>query len=163
MGAAVGTGGGKGDVNVELNVVPFIDLMSCLTAFLLATAVWSAYSQISIKPKGIGRKTETKTQDEEKIFASILVTENEIWAGLTVGDRRQIRKESESYDWDGLEDVLKEFKELPPFADRSDIEIAADDDVIYQTIISAMDMAVIAGFNDIGLVDPASLSVRFTE
>ena len=163
MGAAVGTGSGKGDVNVELNVVPFIDLMSCLTAFLLATAVWSAYSQISIKPKGIGRKTEVDTNPEEKIFASILVTNNEIWAGLTVGDRRQIRKDSDTHDWDGLEEILTEFKGLPPFAQRTDIEIAADDDVQYQTIISAMDMAIIAGFDDIGLVDPASLSVRFTE
>ena len=33
------TGGGKSR-NVELNIVPFIDLMSCLTAFLLVTAVW---------------------------------------------------------------------------------------------------------------------------
>ncbi len=162
MGASVGTDTGGKNVDVELNVVPFIDLMSCLTAFLLATAVWSAYSQISIKPKGIGRKTED-TPVEEKIYASILVTKNEIWAGLTVGDRRQIRKEGESHDWKGLEEVLKEFKGLPPFADRADIEIAADDDVQYQTIISAMDMAIIAGFNDVGLVDPASLSVRFTE
>ena len=60
MGASVGASSGKNNVDVELNVVPFIDLMSCLTAFLLATAVWSAYSQINIKPKGIGRKTEQK-------------------------------------------------------------------------------------------------------
>lgn len=163
MGASVGTDSGKKSVDVELNVVPFIDLMSCLTAFLLATAVWSAYSQINIKPKGIGRKTEQKMETEEKIFASILVTKNEIWAGLTVGDRRQIRKEGESHDWAGLEETLKEFKALPNFANRADIEIAADDEVVYQTIISAMDMAILSGFDDIGLVDPASLSVRFTE
>jgi len=163
VGAAIGTDSGKKSVDVELNVVPFIDLMSCLTAFLLATAVWSAFSQISIKPKGIGRKTEQKIQEEEKIFASILVTENEIWAGLTIGDRRQIRKESANHDWTGLEKVLKEFKELSAFANRGDIEIAADDEVVYQTIISAMDTAIIAGFDDIGLVDPGSLSVRFTE
>ena len=163
MGASVGTDSGKKSVDVELNVVPFIDLMSCLTAFLLATAVWSAYSQINIKPKGIGRKTEQKIPEEDKIFASILVTENEVWVGLTVGDRRQIRKEGESYDWAGVGTTLKEFKELPPFAKRADIEIAADDEVKYQTIITAMDMAIAAGFDDIGLVDPASLSVRFTE
>ena len=52
---------------------------------------------------------------------------------------------------------------IGPFAKRSDIEIAADDEVKYQTIITAMDMAIGAGFDDIGLVDPASLSVRFTE
>lgn len=163
MGASVGTGGDKKSVDVELNVVPFIDLMSCLTAFLLATAVWSQYSQINIKPKGIGRKSENPIDKPDKIFASVLITENEVWVGLTVGDRRQIAKESESYDWMGLSEVLKEFKELPAFADRSDIEIAADDDVTYQHIITTMDSAILAGFDDIGLVDPASLSVRFTE
>ena len=34
MGASVGTGEGKSS-NIELNIVPFIDLMSCLVAFLL--------------------------------------------------------------------------------------------------------------------------------
>ena len=136
--------------------------MSCLTAFLLATAVWSAYSQINIKPKGIGRKTEQKLKDD-KIFASVLVTKNEIWAGLTVGDRRQIRKEGEAYPWQDLGKVLKEFKDLSAFKNRADIEIAADDEVVYQNIIFTMDMAVSSGFDDIGLVDPASLSVRFTE
>ena len=45
MGAAVGTDD-KRSVNVELNVIPFIDLMSCLTAFLLVTAVWTNLAQI---------------------------------------------------------------------------------------------------------------------
>ena len=59
MGAAVGTEEGKGRaVNVDVNVVPFIDLMSCLTAFLLVTAVWTNLAQINIKPKGIGRDAE---------------------------------------------------------------------------------------------------------
>ena len=47
MGAAVGTGDGKKSVNVDLNIVPFIDLMSCLTAFLLVTAVWVNIAQIN--------------------------------------------------------------------------------------------------------------------
>ena len=56
MGAAVGTDE-KGSVNVELNIIPFIDLMSCLTAFLLVTAVWVNIAQINIQPKGKTRDT----------------------------------------------------------------------------------------------------------
>jgi len=52
MGASLGTGDGKKSLNVELNIVPFIDLMSCLTAFLLVTAVWVNIAQINIQPKG---------------------------------------------------------------------------------------------------------------
>ena len=51
MGADLDTGK-KGSRNVNLNIVPFIDLMSCLTAFLLVTAVWSNLSQIDIEAKG---------------------------------------------------------------------------------------------------------------
>ncbi len=165
MGASVGTGDGD-SVNVELNVVPFIDLMSCLTAFLLVTAVWSQYAQINIKPKGLGRDA-TKEQDEEPpVNISVLLTENEIWVGLTTGDRRQIRNEGDKYDWASLEEALKEYREMPVFAGppmRSDIEIAAEDAVTYQSVISAMDYSIGSSFRDIGYVDPTSLSVRFKE
>ena len=165
MGASVGTGDGE-SVNVELNVVPFIDLMSCLTAFLLVTAVWSQYAQINIKPKGLGRDAKTEQTEEPPVNISVLLTENEIWVGLTTGDRRQIRNEGASYDWASLEETLKEYREMPVFAGppmRSDIEIAAEDMVTYQNVINAMDYSIGSQFRDIGYVDPTSLSVRFKE
>lgn len=165
MGAAVGADDGE-SVNVELNVVPFIDLMSCLTAFLLVTAVWSQYAQINIKPKGLGRDA-TKEQDEDPpVNISVLLTTNEIWVGLTTGDRRQIRNEGDKYDWDSLEETLQEYREMPVFAGppmRADIEIGAEDEVTYQTVINAMDYSIGTQFRDIGYVDPSSLSVRFKE
>ena len=164
MGASVGTG--DGGVNVELNVVPFIDLMSCLTAFLLVTAVWSQYAQINIKPKGLGRDATQEQDEEPPTNISVLLTKNEIWVGLTTGDRRQIRNEGDSYDWAALEETLQEYREMPVFAGppmRSDIEIAAEDEVTYQSVISAMDYSIGAQFRDIGYVDPTSLSVRFKE
>lgn len=164
MGASVGTGDGD-SVNVELNVVPFIDLMSCLTAFLLVTAVWSQYAQINIKPKGLGRDVTKEQDPDPPVNISVLVTENEIWVGLTTGDRRQIRNEG-GYDWGALEEALQEYREMPVFAGppmRTDIEIAAEDQVTYQTVINAMDYALGVDFDDIGYVDPSSLSVRFKE
>lgn len=161
MGASVGAGDGD-KLNVELNVVPFIDLMSCLTAFLLVTAVWTQYSQINIKPKGLSRDATKKQDDEPPVNASVLVTKNEIWVGLTTGERTQIRKEGD-HDWSALKEKLAEIKELAVFENRADIEIAAEDEIAYQTIIWAMDTAVSANFRDIGYVDPSSLSVRFKE
>jgi biopolymer transport protein ExbD len=163
MGASVGTGDGKRSVDVELNVVPFIDLMSCLASFLLATAVWSAYAQISIKPKGLGRDSQKTLDPDNKVFASILVAENEIWIGHTLGERTQITKAGDTYDWQALDDALKSLREDPLLKDRSDIEIGADDRVTYQSIISAMDAAIANNFRDVGFVDPQSLSVKFKE
>src|SRR5678815_2234474 len=95
----------KKAVDVNINVVPFIDLMSCLTAFLLVTAVWTQFAQINIKPKGLGREA-TKLQEENQILASILVTKNELWVGLTSGDLRRINKDGDQQDWNGLREVL---------------------------------------------------------
>lgn len=161
MGAAIDTGGDKKSVDVQLNIVPFIDLMSCLTAFLLVTAVWSNLAQISIKPKGIARQAEKTLEDEEQVRASILIQENTIWVGLSrINDFRQIAREGEEYDWKALFELLKEHKESSYFTDREDIEIAADDKIPYQAIISTMDTAIAAGFRDVGLADPSSLSAR---
>ncbi|MEM9488728.1 MAG: biopolymer transporter ExbD, partial [Myxococcota bacterium] len=146
---------------VYLNIVPFIDLMSCLTAFLLVTAVWSNLAQISIKPKGVARQADKMLEEEEQVRASVLIEENLIWVGLSrVDDFRTIQKKSEEYDWAELQKLLEEHKASSYFADRQDIEIAADDNITYQAIVSTMDVAIAAGFVDVGLADPKSLSAR---
>jgi biopolymer transport protein ExbD len=167
MGADIDTGGDKKSVNVHLNIVPFIDLLSCLTAFLLVTAVWSNLAQITIKPKGIARSAEKTLDEEEPVRASILIQENTIWVGLSrINDFRQIPRSGSSdpcpldYDWKGLSDLLKEHKESSYFTDRDDIEVAAEDKICYQAIIATMDTAIGAGFFDVGLADPSSLSAK---
>jgi biopolymer transport protein ExbD len=166
MGAAIGAGDGKKSLNVELNIVPFIDLMSCLTAFLLVTAVWVNIAQINIQPKGKTRDTQNVQQDEEKPILSILITADRIWIGMSrVEDKRPIDKKANEQDWEKLESTLKEFKASTFFADRTDLEIAAESTtaapVPYQDIIHAMDEAVKVGFVDVGLTDPNGLAVQF--
>src|SRR5574339_741201 len=118
MGVSLGSGDKK-SVDIEINVVPFIDLMSCLTSFLLVTAVWTQFAQPNIKPKGLGREA-TKLDDQNKIYASILGTKNEVWVGMTTGDLRRINKDGDQQDWQGLREVLDDYKKTT-FADRADI------------------------------------------
>ncbi|HTR54016.1 MAG TPA: biopolymer transporter ExbD [Kofleriaceae bacterium] len=166
MGAAVGTGDGKKSVNVELNIVPFIDLMSCLTAFLLVTAVWVNIAQINIRPKGKNRDTTQVQQDDEHVTLSVLVQSDKIWVGLSrVNEFQEIAKlPSGDQDWEKFETTLKEHKASAFFADRSDIEIAGESTqqapVSYQDIIHAMDVAIKVKFVDVGLTDPAGLAAR---
>ncbi len=57
--AHIESGGGRGrKVSLELNLVPFIDLMSVLITFLLITAVWSQVSMIQIGSSLYGKKNE---------------------------------------------------------------------------------------------------------
>jgi biopolymer transport protein ExbD len=165
MGAAVGTGDGKKSVNVELNIVPFIDLMTCLAAFLLVTAVWVNIAQINIQPKGKTRDTSNVQQDDEHVTLSVLVQSDKIWVGLSrVNEFQEIPKKADDQDWEKFETTLKEHKASAFFTDRTDIEIAAESTtqapVKYQDIIHAMDVAVKVGFIDVGLTDPAGLAAR---
>lgn len=71
MGAAIGTEDGSKSRNIELNIIPFIDLMSCLTAFLLVTAVWVNISQLDVKTSGKARDQLVPENDDPKL--SVLI------------------------------------------------------------------------------------------
>jgi biopolymer transport protein ExbD len=161
-------GNGK-SLNVELNIVPFIDLMSCLTAFLLVTAVWVNLAQLDVEPVGKARDGVPCEGDEcEDVKLSVLVDQDEIWIGLSrVNEFERIARRADgTYDFDQLEQRLRTHKSSAFFRDSTAIEVAAagtpQAPVRYQTLISAMDVAVKAGFVDVGISDPDGLSARPT-
>jgi biopolymer transport protein ExbD len=170
MGASLGTGSGK-SVNVDLNIVPFIDLMSCLTAFLLVTAVWVTIAQLDIQPKGRNRNPDQMVDETEKIVLSILIQKERIWVGQSrinefVPIDRNPGDGGESA-WAQLTSTLTEIKAGTFFAERSDLELAAEslndeNKVIYQDIVRAMDIAKGIGFTDVGLTDRDSLTAKPT-
>src|ERR1051325_4188928 len=127
MAGSIGTGDNKKSVNIELNIVPFIDLMSCLTAFLLVTAVWVNIAQINIQPKGKSRDQSQVVDDVDKVTLSVLVQSDRIWVGWSrVNEFQDIPKKGEEQDWDKFETTLKEHKSSAFFADHADLEIAAE-------------------------------------
>jgi biopolymer transport protein ExbD len=165
MAGSIGTGDKK-SLNVDLNIVPFIDLMSCLTAFLLVAAVWVNIAQLNISPKGKSRDTSQQQVDDERQILSILVQSDKIWVGVSrVNDFSEIPKKGDDQDWEKFEATLKDKKEHD-FKDRTDLEIAGEststNPIKYQDLIRAMDIAVRMGFLDVGLTDPAGLAARPT-
>jgi len=168
MASNIGTPTDKKSVNVELNIIPFIDLMSCLTAFLLVTAVWINIARLEVKPAGKSREAPI-CDDGDCDFPklSVLINADEIWVGVSrVNDFQRIPNTANGYDWEKLESTLKEQKVSAYFADKTEIEIAAgstkDHPVQYQQLIAAMDLAVKTGFVDVGLTEPEGLSARPT-
>lgn len=167
MGAAIGTESGGRDFNVELNIVPFIDLMSCLTAFLLVTAVWTQIAQLDLHPKGKSRDPSQVQQEDEKVVLSVLIQKDRIWIGQSrINEFQPIDRIGDSY-WETFRTSLGEIKKSAFFIDRTDIEIAAEsisdeNKVVYQDIIRAMDIAKSVGFEDIGLSDRDGLTAKPT-
>jgi biopolymer transport protein ExbD len=153
---------GRKPVDVDLNLVPFIDVMSVLVAFLLLTAVWTNLAQINIKPGGVG--TESERTEPPPVNLSVLVAEDGHWIGITSGQPRKIDKIGDEYNYEALAEALQYYKkESGIFTERDDVEIAAEDKVDYQSVITTMDTAVAREFKGIRYVDPASLSVRFKQ
>jgi len=166
MGASVGTGDKK-SVNVELNIVPFIDLMSCLTAFLLVTAVWVQIAQLDLKPKGKSHDPSQIKEDEEKVVLSVLIQPDAIWLVQSrIGEQQSIPRTGDPAGyWATYQSSLEELKKSAFFVDRSDMELAAqsidrDQKVVYQDLIYAMDIAKKTGFSDIGLTDRDGLTAK---
>jgi biopolymer transport protein ExbD len=165
MAMALGSGDKKA-VNVELNIVPFIDLMSCLVAFLLVTTVWINIARLDIRPAGRARDgipCDGPGCDDVKL--SVLVDAEQIWIGMSrVNDFQAIPKTAAGYDWRALEDALRQHKASPWFEGKTAIELAVNSTpshpITYQTMIAAMDVAVKTGFIDVGLTDPQGLTSR---
>jgi biopolymer transport protein ExbD len=170
MGAAIDTGGNKKSFDVELNIVPFIDLMSCLTAFLLVTAVWVNIAQITITPKG-KQRPDVQPPDTPVPVISVLLQPDVVYIGVGRTDKAfpvtQAKKNAGEYDWTTFETDLTKLKAEEDFAERGDIEIAAEstnplNPVKYDDVIHAMDLAVKVGFTQVNLSEPNSLSWRPT-
>ncbi|HEY5947845.1 MAG TPA: biopolymer transporter ExbD [Kofleriaceae bacterium] len=152
MGQTIGTGDQK-SLNVELNIVPFIDLMSCLTAFLLVTAVWVNLSSLENEPAG---KAKSLIEQPPQPKLAVLLEHDQILITSTPsGEMRQLG----AFDWVGLEGALRDLKTA---GDVPQVEIAAESSnthpVEYQQLIAAMDVAVKAGYPRVGVTDPYSLT-----
>src|SRR2546426_4267503 len=89
--------GGRKPLDASLNLVPFIDLLSCCIAFLLITAVWTQLSRIDVNAKGQGQAGEqtVDTPPEIKLIVLIDDTGYRVAAG---GDYQPIPKKNGTYD-----------------------------------------------------------------
>ncbi|HET9991820.1 MAG TPA: biopolymer transporter ExbD [Kofleriaceae bacterium] len=153
MGAVLGTGSKK-SANIDINIIPFVDVMSCLTAFLLVFAVWVNTAHLKNEAAGKGRDTTTETQHPR--LAVLIEWDQMLVTATPGGETRQLAV----YDWAHLGDTLKELR--PAGEEDPRVEIAAESTnahpISYQQIVAAMDTSVRAGFADVGVTDVASLT-----
>jgi biopolymer transport protein ExbD len=144
--------GGKKPLNLELNLVPYIDLLTCMVTFLLITAVWTQLARINVTQKGQAQSAEQT--DEKPPETKLVVVINEdgfLIAGGAAGDQKPIKKKDGKYDYDTLLALLKEVKKMYP--DKNDCHIASDDTIKYEFVVQTMDTALSANFPDVAVTD----------
>ncbi len=145
--------GGSDDrsVSVEVNLVPFIDLMSVCIIFLLITAVWTQVSMIQIGSSIYGKKSSDETPippPRAEIPFKLDVKSD----GYTVIVGRQnlpIPKINGGYDDTRLLVELKKVKQMYP--EKGDAVVTMQDALPYGELIKGMDALLTAGFPEISV------------
>jgi biopolymer transport protein ExbD len=157
MGVSVDTGNksGKKSVNAELNLVPYIDLLTCMVAFLLITAVWSQLARLEAHQKGQGQAGEDTPP--EKVFKLVVLVNDSGFNLVADQDQQPIPKKGDTYDFQKLGDELKKIKDT--HADKTDIQVASDDTIHFETLVKTMDTALTARFPDISLIDSGGAGI----
>jgi biopolymer transport protein ExbD len=138
-------------VVIDVNLVPFIDLMSVCIIFLLITAVWTQVSMIQIGSSIYGKKTTDETpKPPPRAEIPFRVDVKAEGYSVTVGHQNlTIPKVSGNYDDANLVVELKKIKELYP--DKTDAVITVQDALPYEDLIHGMDALLTSGFPEIGV------------
>ena len=130
--------GGKKALDAELNLVPFIDLLSCCISFLLITAVWTQIAGLQVASSG-GPPDQQK--QESTIDVKLLLTDKGYsltMAGAQIDIPKVNGKDgTPSYDRKTLDEKLKTLKASLP--DQSAITVQPEDAVAYSDLVETVD------------------------
>lgn len=166
MGGAAPTATGKSHkkpVDAPVNLVPFIDLLSCCISFLLITAVWTQIARMDVTQKGQGAAgSSDEKPPEPTVSLTLFIDKDGYTFTKSIGESTPIPMKGDDYDYGRLAEILLDAKKAYP--DKNDIQVKSDDAVIYNKIIRTMDVVLTCGrpptpdkssacFPDIGLSD----------
>ena len=152
MGAVSAPGGktsGKKQLNADLNLVPFIDLLTCLICFLLMTAVWVQIGSISIRQSGQGLPTPLDEEQRNNINLVLTITPQGFILTGNGAPIADILKAGNQYDFAKLGQELATFHQANQ--DKTDIVVISEDTIKYQEVINTMDVCLVNNFPNISV------------
>lgn len=130
---------GKKALDANLNLVPFIDLLSCCISFLLITAVWTQIAGLQVASSG-GPPDQEKKQDQQTIDVKLLLTEKGYsltMAGAAIEIPKVAKDGAQNFDLKTLGDKLKTLKASLP--DQTAITVQPEDAVVYDDLVATVD------------------------
>lgn len=155
-GVSEPTPGGKGKKSlvVELNLVPFIDLLTVLITFLLLTAVWTQTGRINID-QSVQRPQKQEQQKEPPKRLTIMIDKRGYSLKWADEPPESVPIAGGSYDLEGLVQKLTALKERLPKDPK--VVVAPEDTVAYREMIAVMDACMGLGLSNIMVADAASV------
>src|SRR5436309_3074528 len=108
MGGAAPTPAGKGNkkpLDAQINLVPFIDLLSCCISFLLITAVWTQLARMDVSQKGQGAAGSTDEKPPEPtVNLTLFINADGYQFAKSNGATTEIPNKGDDYDYSKLAD-----------------------------------------------------------
>lgn len=139
---------GRKEVNAELVLVPYIDLLTCMVAFLLATAVWTQLARLKVDQHG--QRSDDGAESDPPLRVAVVVHDDGF--NLIVGDdQKPLPLKAGELDYAALKGELAAIKLAHP--DRRDVQVISQDGVVFDRIVRTMDATMSAGFSDLSLLD----------
>ncbi len=132
------------DLNVELNLVPFIDLLSVLISFLLLTAVWVNTAALSTK-QGLGTEAQAEKKNDQSLWVE-LSTKDVV---LVSAKGLKTNKAKQPVSIIQLSEFVADIKKSNP--DLRTALVLPNVNSSYEEMINAMNSLRKAEFTDIGL------------
>lgn len=141
--------GGKGnkrEASFDLNLIPFIDLMSVMITFLLITAVWTQVSMIKLGSSIYGKQNTDETPPPPpRADVPFRLDVKETGYRIIIGKQKYtIDKVNGEYDKPELEKKLADIKQAYP--DKVDAVITVEEQLKYDYLIQGMDLLLQGGF-----------------
>ena len=150
-GFSTGKGGDK--LNFELNLVPFIDLLSALVLFLLVTAVWAQISAIPASVETAGKKTTTPTPatpPEERLVIHVTAKGQDLTWPTANGTNlpKSFARTPTGFDYGKLTQTLRDAVKTKAIASAG---VSADTDVEYGDVVETIDAVKMAGIGSVAI------------
>ena len=140
----------EGEEAGELNIVPFLDIITNVMMFVLATVAVTFTATVDSTPPSLGGKGVRVNADAKSLNLSVFVVSDgfslkasggNIATGCQApGPGLAVPKVNGAYDFDGLSSCAQRLKVASPdFKDETQVTITANPGIDYQTVIKTID------------------------
>lgn len=148
-GVSVDTGGKGGKKSVDLNIplVPFIDMLAMMITFLMMTAVWTQIGKLQVSQGGAAG--DSSEPPKPTLQLNLTVTERGYLLAAGAESVEIPKKSDGGYDTGKLVEKLKAIKKDNP--DQRAITVAAEDSVQYENLVQVVDKCIESELPDVSV------------
>jgi biopolymer transport protein TolR len=150
MGANMSGGGGKKDLNFEINLLPVFDILSVCICFLLMTVVWTQVGALNAS-QGVGAQSQADTKPSTSLWLTLQPNQSVqviIKAATHVAGQYTIASQHGTMD---LQAVVNQIAKSNKTFKITQAVVIPSATTRYADVVSVMDRVRGAGIQDVGL------------